>query len=74
VAESKSIEVTPEKITAGIEFLMEFFAAEWGGTKGITCHEARAVVKGIVAAMAEPQSPSAPDLPALLPDANTPRP
>ena len=57
----KSIEVTPEMIIAATEFLMKFFAAEWGGTKGITRHEATAVAEGILAAMAESRSLSAPD-------------
>ena len=43
------IEVTPEMVEAGTEFVMGFFAAEWGGRKGISRDEAAAVAQGVLA-------------------------
>lgn len=42
--------ITPEMIEAGKSFLMGFFPAEWGGTRGISNEEAEAVAIGVIQA------------------------
>lgn len=46
-------EVTPEMIEAGVAFVKGFYPAEWGGRAGIGDYEAGALVKGLLAAIAE---------------------
>ena len=50
MADEKSIE-------AAMNFVMDFFAAEWGGTRGISKPEAMAVVSGVIAALEKTCSP-----------------
>ena len=46
------IEVTPEMIEAGTEFVMNFFPAEWGRRGPIERSEAKAVACGVLRAAA----------------------
>ena len=56
----KAIEITPAMIDAGVKFVCEFFPAEWGGVRGISKSEAKAVVEGVLASLLE-TSVAAPD-------------
>ena len=43
------VEITPEMVEAGTEFVMGYFAAEWGGRRGISRDEANSVARGVLA-------------------------
>ena len=43
------VKITPEMVEAGTEFVMGFFAADWGGRRGISREEAVAVAQGVLA-------------------------
>ena len=43
-------EITPAMIAAGVAFVRDFYPAEWGGVRGISLSEARAVAEGVLAA------------------------
>ena len=42
--------ITPEMLEAGTKFVMNFFPAEWGGSRGISEIQAESVAQGVLKA------------------------
>ena len=51
------VKLPPEMIEAGRKFVMDFFPAEWGGARGISEHEARAITEGVLLSAFRAKSP-----------------